>query len=236
MSSLRLESYVFAQIENQFRLYEILPEGFAWHIDMKRELLTFYEPATQVIALECPFQLVGSQATEDQTFLWAWANVESNLPAAVLESVRKLKAAAESEGKGEPFANDGAFPMPRDKFGMEMSVLCAGVGGGFCPYACGYDGGVLYAVVESAPKAKALPADPLRTIRAITTGISAFPLDHREAVRAYLGEPGGDGVYPNGGIKVAFDAQGRVADMSVVLRPPEKPASPLDGIKRLFGR
>ncbi len=236
MSSLRLENYVFAQIENQFRLYEVLPEGFAWHIDMNKELLTFYDPATQAIALQCPFQLVGSKASEQGTFLWAWANVDSNLPAAVLESVRKLKAVAEAEGKGEPFANEEAFPVPYETFGMEMSVLCAGVGGGFCPYACGYDGGVVYAVVESAPKAKALPADPLRTIRAMTTGISALTFDHRDAVRAYLGEPDGDGVYPNGGIKVTFDGQGRIADMSAVLRPPEKPASPFDGIKRLFGR
>ncbi|MBC8134812.1 MAG: hypothetical protein H8F28_02875 [Fibrella sp.] len=236
MSLLRLENYIFAQIENQFRLYEVLPEGFAWHIDMTEELLTFYDPATEKIALKCPFQLVGSKATAPQTFLWAWANTESNLPAAVLEHVRKLKSVAETEGKGEPFTSDQAFALPYDEFGMEMSVLCAGVGGGFCTYACGYDGGVLYTVVETVPQAKALPPDPLRTIRAITTGISAVSFDHKEAVRAYLGEPSADGVYAKAGIKVAFDEQGRIGEMSAVLEPPKRSASPLDSLKRLFGR
>lgn len=236
MSLLRLENYIFAQVENQFRLYEILPEGFAWHIDMSAELLTFYDPADEKVALRCPFQLVGSKSSETGTFLWAWANTESNLPAAVLEHVRRLKSAAEAEGKREPFADAQAFPVPHDTFGMEMSVLCAGIGGGFCPYACAYDGGVLYTVVETAPKAKALPSDPFRTIRAITTAISAQSFDHQEAVRAYLGEPDADGVYAKAGIKIVFDAQGRIGEMSAVLEPPKKPVSPLDSFKRLFGR
>lgn len=235
MSALRLENYVFAQVENQFRLYEILPEGFAWHIDMDAEQITFYDPANREIALKCPVQLVGSKASEEQTFLWAWANAESNLPNAILEYVRKLKAVAEAEGAGEPFTNDWAFAPPHDKFEMEMSVLCAGVGGGFCPYACGYDGGVIYTVVEIAPKAKALPSDPLRTIRAITTAISALPFNHKEAVRAYLGDSDTDGVYRPLGIKIAFDDQGRIGEMSAVLEPPKKPASPLDALKRLWG-
>lgn len=236
MPSLQLEDFVFQKTENSFRLGEILPDDFAWQIDMKREKLSFYSQASGQVAFECPVQLVGSGETAGQTWLWAWANYESQLPDTILESVRKMKALAEESSVGQIYLNDTAFSIPSKSFGTEAAILCAGVSGGFCPYSCPYDGGILYTVIETAPQARDLPADPMRTIRAITAAISTFSFDHKQAIRAYLGEPDADGVYAKSGVRITFDAQGRIGEIGFVLQPPKKPASPLDSIKRLFGR
>ena len=94
MPPLRMEDFVFQKSENSFRLGEILPEDFIWQIDMKREKLTFYSQGSGVVALECPIQLVGSGETAGQTWLWAWANHESQLPHSILQSVLALKNVA----------------------------------------------------------------------------------------------------------------------------------------------
>ncbi len=234
MPPLRLEEYVFQKTENSFRLGEILPDDFAWQIDMNRETLTLYSQSNERIAVECPIQLVGSGETAGQTWLWAWANKESNLPPRLLEAVSAMRSLVAESQADKIFLNETAFPIPSKSFGTEAAILCAGVSGGFCPYSCPYEGGVLYVVIESVPAVRDLPADPLRTIRAITAAISTFAFDHQEAVRAYLGEPGADGVYPQAGIKITFDDQGRIGEMSVVLKPPKKPTSPLDSLKRLW--
>jgi hypothetical protein len=237
MSSLRLEEYAFRITENYLRLSEVI-EGCSWQIDMATELLTFYIPKSQKVIAQCPAQLVGSENDADQTWLWAWANEESNLPPGMLEAVNRLRRTAESQGQSEPYLTGEEFALPRPSFGAEMAVICAGISSGFTTYRCPYPGGAAYAIVESCPPAAQLPSDIMRTIRTLTTGVSAFPMNHRDAVRAYLGEPDADDVFAPG-IKVVFDDLDRIADIQARLSsenvspPPSK--SPLDRLKRLFG-
>jgi hypothetical protein len=231
----KLEDHVFRVLENFHRLSEAA-EGLNWNLSMDSETLTFYHPKTLRVAFDCPAQLVGTEDERTGTWLWAWANEGSDIPGGMLEAVKRLKSVAEAGGADPFYQNPRTFRLPHPNFGTEMAILAAGVSDGYTTYRCPYDGGAAYLVVESCPKAVALPDSPLRISKAIMDGVSNFALDHRAAVAAYLGEPGPDGFYERG-IKIGFDAQGRVGPMDFVLTPEAAPPrSPLSRFRGLFQR
>lgn len=236
----RLEEHLFRVMENHLRLSEVAT-GCDWQLSLEAEVLAFYRPDSGKVVLDCPIQLVGTEDERTQTWLWAWANAGSDLPAGTLEAVNRLKKAAVSAGADDFYQNENTFPYPRPTFGAEMAILTAGVSDGFTTFRCPYEGGAAYIVIESCPKAAKLPNDPMRIGKAILEGITHFTLDHRAAITAYLGEPDAEGVY-RGGIKIDFDAQGRVGNVEYTLTPeaapaaPPKPVSPLERLKGLFRR
>jgi len=238
--SLRLEDYVFQMMENAYRMANVIGDT-SWMLDIPTQRLTLTRNGTGQVVASLPAQLVGSVSEETQTFLWAWANAASDLPPAILQSVNRLREVAEAEGVREPFLIENTFPMPYLDFGMAATMICAGVTGGFGAYRCPYEGGAAYVVVERFPEAEVLPPDPMRASKAITDSISAFSLNHRAALEAYLGAAGADGIFTGRGLRVYLDAQERVGRIELTLHPEsgagaDAPApSPLDKLKGFFG-
>lgn len=245
-NSLALEDYVFQQTENALRIADVMPEDFSWNIDVPSGLLMFTSATGQEVA-RLPIQLVGTQSDATQTWLWAWANEASGLPDAVTVAARKLRDTAAQSGSPNTamFTNAGEVPLTSEEFGREMGMICAGVVGGFGVYRCPYAGGALWTVIESFPQAQALPPDAMRTMKTITMAISNYDVDHKAAARAYLGEPDASGTYQPSGVRLEYDAQGRISNITSTLTQANVPPaadkmtgdseSPFDKIKRLFG-
>lgn len=230
-SLLPLEGYVFRVTENFLRLSEVIGDA-NWGLTVSEATLVFDRPGAGRLA--CPAQLVGSESEAAGTWLWAWANAASNLPPAILAAVERLRETAREEGGPDFYQDADAFSMPHPNFGTEMAIRCAGVTGGFTTYRCPYPGGAAHVVVTSCTEAERLPADPMRTVKAITTALSAFSVDHRKAVRAYLGEPDAGGIYQPLGLRLEFDGLGRISGINATLEPPASQKKGLLG--RLFGR
>lgn len=213
---LHLEEYAFRIAENSLRLGEFIGDA-DWNLDVKGGLLSFVHPRSGDTLVRCPAQIVGSESDANGTFLWAWANTASGLPDTVLQAVNHLRETAETENADPAFQTAEPFPLPHPSFSSEAAYLCAGVADGCAVYRCPYDGGAAHVVVMTCPELDTLPADSLRAIRAITSCISVFELDHQAALHAYAGEPDKNGVYAAKGVRVTFDEQGRIANMEATL-------------------
>lgn len=217
---MHLEDYLFQIMDNNFRLQEVLGE-YQWGLKTSTGILTFTSKAGKSIA-NCPVQFVGSES--DGTWLWAWANEDSQIPSDYLTAVHQLKATQADS----LFQDASEFPLPRANFGHEVALLCAGVSKGFGTFRCPYAGGAAYVVIESFPKARDLPFDPNRTIQAVLAAISTFDVrDHRAAWDAF---PTGER------LTATFDEQNRIKNLQVTLTPetltPTKPSL----LERLLGK
>lgn len=232
----RLEDHVLRIMDNQMRMNEVIGEA-SWQADMGAETLSFVDASGRVL-VTLPIWVIGSQS--EGTWLWSWANEASGLSESITEPARKLRDASEP---GSAYRQIGEFPLPTPEFGVESAILCAGLSNAFGYYRAplNHPEDAAYLVIESFPAAQKLPMNPMRTIRAITTAISALSFNHREAVRAFLGEPNAEGLYDSAGISITFDAQDRIADMGATLtkesiKPAAEPAGFMARMKKMLGK
>lgn len=220
--SLHLEDHIFRVLENQFRLYQFLGKH-NWAFNMDEGQLTFTNAETGQALASCPVQILGTESTELGTWLWAWANTASEIPDRLLSGVRKVKEAGERAEQLEFMSP--SLKVSYERMATELAIVATGHLGLFTYYACGYDGGAMYAAVESCPEVEGTPRDGLLVNRIIFTSLSALDFNHRQAVHAYLGDPaemeGDEGVWSvnNDGVRIRFDSQDRVTRLEVVARP-----------------
>jgi len=78
-----MTEYGAASWDKQMCLMEIVGEK-AWNLDVKRGLLTFGGSLTFSV------QLLGSEAEDAGTWLWAWANEASHLPPEIVAASRQM--------------------------------------------------------------------------------------------------------------------------------------------------
>src|SRR5437762_3138451 len=131
--SLTLEDHVFRILENQATVLGDLGE-FGWGLDLETGMLTFTAARGGRTLARYPVQLIATESRPQRTWLWAWANAESGVPPAMLRGIQQVKEAATRSN--EPiFLEPGEFPIPRERFAAEMSIICAGAMDAFTYYA-----------------------------------------------------------------------------------------------------
>lgn len=148
-----------------------------YQLDMERGTVVF----TQLRwfsrkKLELRFQLLGSQSAVSGTWLWAWANDSTDIPAPLLSTARKIRALGEKHHIPELTkpSFDGAIVDP-----LILAQVCAGLSHCVCCRA-NYQDGAQFFLVESAPAEVFVPA-PLERILSILTEFAAlnYVLDWR---------------------------------------------------------
>jgi hypothetical protein len=88
----------------------------------------------------------------------------------------------------------------------------------------------VYVAIESCPQAEAQARTSMLVLKTLPRAIGALAFNHREAVRAYLGEPTSskdDSCTWNTGageVKIAFDEIGRITSMRGVSAPAPAPS------------
>ena len=206
-----------ASLDKQYCLADLVGSG-AWQLSVSEGKITFGGRQS------FPVQILGSEAEESGTWLWSWANVASNLPASVLQSARQMKAFGEQYGIRE-------FTEPELSLdqvgGHPLSMIASGLCGADAYYRGPYDGGAVFLLLTAPPVKKYADDSPLRFIRIVNDFIAEFPCDHRSSLLAYAKYKGypvtkdGDALLttlPLGAeVRAAFDAQGRLAEMTSTL-------------------
>ena len=206
-----------ASWDKQMCLAEAIGDG-DWQLSLSEGQITF--GGTQSF----PVQVLGSEADADGTWLWAWANTESNLPPTLLRAVEQMQAFGERQQVAQ-------FVAPQinleDADGHKLSLIACGVCGADAYYCGPYAGGAVFLLL-TAPSLRRFADDtPMRFIRIFTEFISAFACDHRQALNAYAAykgysvqaEAGADILtLPAGAeVRAEFDTQGRLAKFSSTL-------------------
>jgi hypothetical protein len=130
--------YIAVSFGKQLHLAELVGSS-NWHFDLSSGLLSFgNEYRWQV-------QVLGSEAEESQTWLWAWANEASGIPTALLGSALTLRMLGESHGIAE-------LVEPEVPFGEVNGHLLAMIGSGVCRadayYRCPYQGGAAFVLIK----------------------------------------------------------------------------------------
>lgn len=210
-----LSRHVGSATARQLALGDVLGER-SWAVDIGKGTATFDE-------LSFPIQLLGTEATGDNSWLWAWANEASSLPESILRSARRLRALGLEQGLR--FLTTRGFPLD-GLSGHEIAIVCTGLLGTGPYYRGPYDGGALYFVLEGT----ALPdVDGPRMSTVLTQVISSFAVDHRLASRSFLHDLGyaiEETANQIRGLKSAdatvcvdFDVAGRLSNVAISMAP-----------------
>ncbi len=210
--------HLTAPLDKQLRLSDLIGEC-PWHFDAASCLLTFN---TQY---RWQTQLLGTESEASGTWLWAWANTESNIPAHLLAASLALKAYGEQHGI--PELTTPQLPLHQID-GHTLALLASGICEANAYYRCPYEGGALYVLImdENFPKCPDLPLQRIATVFPQAIASLEIP-DHKLALVGYLDhysfvhEPDGDRIVVKEKGEVVltatFDEQNRLTNLEVRL-------------------
>ena len=207
-----------ASLDKQDALAQVVGD-LDWAVDLSAGTITFGECHTFGI------QLLGTESWEDDTWLWSWANEASGLPPAVVEWARQVR---------EYGLENGVRELEMSQFGLDLanghtlSMVASGLCGADAYYRGPYGAGAAFLLLTAPEIREEMPLSLVRMARLFNTFIGRFSCDHREALRAYaaykgfLCEDQGDellGTSAQGSsLRAAFDAQGRMTEMSLDMK------------------
>jgi hypothetical protein len=149
-----------------------------WQFDSVSGLISFTN--------QCSWhaQLLGTESATSGTWLWAWANSESGIPAHLLVASLALKAYGEHHGIPELTTPQ----LPLDQIdGHTLALLASGICEANAYYHCPYEGGALFVLImdENFPKCTDPPLQRIATVFPQAIASLEIP-DHRLALASYL--------------------------------------------------
>jgi hypothetical protein len=133
-----------------------------------------------------PIQVIGSVATSAQSWVWAWANDESNFSDAILVESRRVKAYGEAHGISE--LTNRRFSLTEFN-GHVLAMFAAGICGERA-YISAPNGGleVFFFADEAIDFSETTPTQTV--ISVIPQIVEGFDVDHRVFAEAFLIDQG----------------------------------------------
>ncbi|MBP0581977.1 hypothetical protein J8I29_21795 [Labrys sp. LIt4] len=193
-----------------------------WSVDIGRGEIAFGSD------LSFPIQVLGTCSEQDNSWLWAWANQQSDLPASVLAASLRIRDIGRQRGIGE-------FVEPKFMLGTVtdhmLAMLCGALLDRSCYYRASYQGGAVFLLLDNLPASIRAPVAPERVNTVLMQVVSNFELDHRIMAENFLRQQGfalkaepaqlsatreADGAE----VTLAFDAQRRIAKVEGIIKPP----------------
>jgi hypothetical protein len=215
----QLSTYVATAFARQLALADFLEEH-AWNVDLERGTVDFGSDRIY------PIQLLGTESDIEETWLWAWANEQSNLPPQLLQACNHIRGFGRRTDLAE--LTDASFPLGVAT-GHMLAMLSAGLTGNCCYYRGPYEGGALFFLINGPPESVLAPVGLERATTVISEVISQFDVDHRLMTESFLRSQGFTvadsgramtGKRPNAeDLTIEFDAQGRIARFDATLSP-----------------
>ncbi len=129
-------------------------------------------------------QLLGTESEASGTWLWAWANTDSNIPTHLLVASLSLKAYGEQHGIPELTTPQ----LPLDQVdGHMLALLASEICEANAYYRCPYEGGALFVLImdENFPKCTDPPLQRIATVFPQAIASLGIP-DHKLALAGYV--------------------------------------------------
>lgn len=175
-----LERYAGMSFEKQVDFTE-LTNGKSWDADLSRGTITFGDD------LEFPLQIIGSFSYSVDTWLWAWANTQSNLPAELITDAQELKAYG-SKYKIDQLRT-AEFPFNQEDL-HRLGLIAMGMFDADGYYFADYGSGIMLMTVKSNIIKMHRNDVHYRIFTTFPQVISNFEVDHRNTLIAYLKDKG----------------------------------------------
>ncbi|MES2187776.1 MAG: hypothetical protein V4505_24715, partial [Pseudomonadota bacterium] len=196
-----------------------------WSIDIQAGHIAFDD------GLRFPMQMLGSHAFDSDSWLWIWANTQSNIPPELTQAAQRIRAVGDMQGIAE-FA-EPSLPLGAVTDHM-LAMAGGGIAGGLPYYRAPYDGGALFVLLRDVPAEISAPVPGPRAIAVLTQVVSQFEVDHRRMAESFLRQQGFtlDSASParllatrgsETGLEVGFDTRGRINNIAGSLKPPAPP-------------
>lgn len=158
-----------AAIVRQNKLGELVVGENGWNIDVRNRRIKFGERG-----FDCG--IIGSESHYDGTWLWGWANTESNLPVNVFAPSRRAKRALTECAEFQT----AKFGLDEIHTGHNLSMITAAVSEkNACYYRCPYEGGAVFAQVEGLPEEIFAPISLSELVKNYVEIISSLYCDHK---------------------------------------------------------
>lgn len=158
-----------AAIARQNKLGELVVGENGWNIDVRNRRIRFGER-------EFDCGIIGSESHYDGTWLWGWANTESNLPENVFAPSRRAKRALT---ECEEFQT-AKFGLDEIRTGHNLSMITIMVSEkNACYYRCPYEGGAVFAQIEGLPEEVFEPISLNELVKIYVEIIGSLYCDHK---------------------------------------------------------
>lgn len=171
-----LEQYALLAMEKRNKLLR-LTEGCFLELDLDAGTARFSE------TLAFPFQVLGTESENSFTWLWAWAEEQTEMPGQLMRSAREMKAWLEQNGLGE-FARPSLDLDAAD--GSLLSCLAAEVCRASSFHRDPYEGGALYLLLFGSQIDGQPGFARSELVSALLELGARYPVSHRNALAAYL--------------------------------------------------
>lgn len=157
-------------------------KGGGWEFDLSKHDLLL---SGQHFAVE----LIGDEATEQNTWLWSWARKHPFTPATSRESF-DFHRLMEREAP-ETFTGSAQFPLTMEMNGHTISTTLCGMADQLRVYlAAPVQNSVCYLLVKNPPREIFQMADPKTFTEIVLQIIKVWNLDHQELIRGFAEDNG----------------------------------------------
>jgi hypothetical protein len=170
-----LERYALLSLEKQDKLVSLIGEHLH-ELDLDAGTIRFDQ-------FQFPMQVIGTESDNTLTWLWAWADEQTELPASLMQSAIQLRTWGAGEGIPE-------FTMPSVDLntadGTAISMVATEVTKASCFYRDSYEGGSVFLLLFDRTIDGQPSLDRVRLLRALSDLLSRNDLNHRNTLLTYL--------------------------------------------------
>lgn len=191
--------HVAASYDKQMALGDLIGSN-PWQFDMNTASLSFGD------SLRFRIEILGTESSYSNTWLWGWANESSGIPAEMLAASEEMRALGRQEGIHEFLHPD--WQLSERLNGHILSMIASGLCDCNAYYRGPYEGGALFMLIRDPafPQARFNPLQRIVTL--FPQLISTIPIaDHQTAFRHYLAYYGAE-VHEHGQLVIGHFAKG----------------------------
>jgi hypothetical protein len=169
------ERYALCTIEKQDKL-DFLIKDRMHELDLDAGIIRFDD-------LRFPMQILGTESDNTLTWLWAWADEQTEIPPALLQSAIQLRNWGANEGITE-------FTLPSVDIdradGHIIAIIGAEVCKASCYYSDSYEGGSVILLLFDKLIDTQPPFNSERLLRQASDIFSRYEINHRNTIISYL--------------------------------------------------
>ncbi len=170
-----LEKYALLSLEKQDKLESLVAEHMH-ELDLDAGKIRFEN-------FEFPVQVIGTESDNTLTWLWAWAEEQTEVPVGLLQSAIQLR----TWGGGEDIPEFSVPSVDLNRAdGNVMAMIGAEVCRASCYYRDDYEGGAVFMLLFDRMIDNQPSFDRARLLLRFSDLISRYDLNHRNVVLSYL--------------------------------------------------
>ena len=174
-----LEQYALLSLEKRDKLESLINES-PYELDLDAGTIRFN-------TIELPIQILGTESDNTLTWLWAWADEQTEIPTALMQSAIQVR----NWGAGEKLAE---FTLPSVDLnktdGLALTLIASEVCKASSYFQDDYDGGAAFLLVSDKIIDNQPSFDRARLLVRLSELLVRYDLNHQNTLLAYLTKKG----------------------------------------------